>query len=157
MTQLRVLLPGCPRLVTLDLTGCSSLQALPYVFERLHGRLQSLTLNFVPNITDQSLEALATHLAPLRIIRLGGTSVTDFGVQQLLYRCSRLIELDLYACYAVTDLAFASVDTLCPTLQRLVCKDTAGLPSTLCDNFLLCWGVFNGWFLLRPWNLTVRT
>lgn len=114
------MLSGCARLGVLDLTGCSQLQALPFAFERLHGTLRSLTLNFVPMVTDQVLEAMAPYVAPLSTLGLAGTSVTDFGVQQILYRCHSLKKLDLYGCYAVTDLAFASVDMLCPTLTHLV-------------------------------------
>ncbi len=81
-----------------------------------------LSLNFMPNITDQSLEVLAPFLLSVSELHLAGTGVTDFGLQQLLFRCRALSLLDVYGCFSLTDLALANVSSLCPTLERLVCS-----------------------------------
>jgi hypothetical protein len=49
-----------------------------------------------------------------------GTSITDFGVQQLLWRARGLEKIDLYNCLSVSEQAFVGVAGLCPALAVLV-------------------------------------
>lgn len=107
------ILPHCPMLVALDLTGVVDTRDDALVGAASAAkRLQGINLTGCRNVTDVGLMALATNCPLLRRVKLSGVSaLTDAPICAMARGCPYLLELDLNQCQNVTDVAIREIWT----------------------------------------------
>lgn len=115
-------------LVSLVLNDFASLQpdadlhpALPHL-----KKLQRIDISRVPNITDDTLDLIATHIGKrLRVLYMKGLRrVTNSGVVGLIQSCTSLRVLDVSRVYQLDDTAGVAIGTHLQDLEVLNSQDS---------------------------------
>ncbi|KDQ64252.1 hypothetical protein JAAARDRAFT_118397, partial [Jaapia argillacea MUCL 33604] len=98
-------LPSCPNLVAVDLTGVEETTDRAVIALALScQRLQGINLGGCKKVTNKGVLALARNCPLLRRVKLSGVdSVTNDSVSALARSCPLLLEIDLNGCKRVTD------------------------------------------------------
>jgi hypothetical protein len=106
------LVQSCPTLTVLDLQNFD-LSNLPFTsFEKLItscGELTELNLNDT-KLCSKSITFLSTHLTEkIKKISLCNVRVSDQDLKDLVIRCNKIVELDLYFCKLLTNQSLKSI------------------------------------------------
>ena len=98
-------LPCCPNLVALDLTGVVETTDKAIVaLASSAKKLQGINLGGCKKLTDKAVLALAANCPLLRRVKLSHVeNVTDESVSALAQSCPLLLEIDLNNCKKITD------------------------------------------------------
>lgn len=98
-------LPCCPNLVALDLTGVVETTDKAIVaLASSAKKLQGINLGGCKKLTDKAVLALAANCPLLRRVKLSHVeNITDESVSALAQSCPLLLEIDLNNCKKITD------------------------------------------------------
>lgn len=114
-------LPCCPGLVALDLTGVieASDRAIVALASSTK-RLQGINLGSCQKVTDKGILALAANCSLLRRVKLSGVDqITDEAISALAKSCPLLLELDLNKCELITDTSVRDIWLFCNNMREL--------------------------------------
>ncbi|KAK0138217.1 Leucine-rich repeat-containing protein 29 [Merluccius polli] len=114
------------RLQELDLSSCCLLTDISITQVLRHPELQRLSLSLLPEISDASLAAVASHCPSLTSLSLSHCGrITDAGVAEATLLLARLQHLSLSHCENITDRSLRCLVQHCRRLRTLdvsVCK-----------------------------------
>ena len=114
------LLSGCAELATLGIAHCDVSDAALAALGAACPRLQSLDITGCSQITDVGLSHVASGCTALHTLKAAQCMrVTDAGITAVARRTPLLRELDLSNCTAVGDQSVKAVAECCPELQGL--------------------------------------
>ncbi|KAH7697574.1 Protein C02F5.7 b [Aphelenchoides avenae] len=128
---------GCPKLQALI---CKGLQGLsPNCFDNVNNNhfqeLRKLNLLSCPNVTDETVEHIASHCHKLEYVCLSNCKeITDRALQALAIGCVNLKDLELAACANVTDVGFVSLSKNCHELERMDLEDCVQITDATLTN-----------------------
>eukprot|EP00118_Oscarella_pearsei_P012154 m.86967 g.86967 ORF g.86967 m.86967 type:complete len:805 (+) comp36521_c0_seq1:152-2566(+) len=116
---------GCRKLIYADVSGCE--QITPEGMKciaRGCTSLQTIILNDLPGLSDESIHALTTYCHSLKHASfLGGTSVTDEALKYLSLQSRKLQSIRLEGNASITDVALKTMGRACPELNYVSAVD----------------------------------
>ena len=120
---------GVQTLEELNLRDCDHIcnLCLKYISSSLASSLKSLDLSFCISMTDQGLEAVASGLSCLEVLKLQSVdNITSRGIEHVASKCSRLKLLDIGFCDWVRDECLEQISRgkVANSLQELNIKCT---------------------------------
>lgn len=122
LLSLRILNPR-----ELRLSSCTSIteNGLKPLFEL--GEIRSLSIALCPNLTDLTLELIATHLRKLRVLELSDQPrMSDYGLSLLLASCPELESLSISNCSGFGDSALFSLSLFGKQIKSLRLSSNSG-------------------------------